>query len=216
MKMLPVMAMALSIGAITPAKAEGINDARSENIGTQVTVEGYVTVPSGKFTGSSFDQGFAIQDSAAGIYVSVASNPALTLNQRVIVTGTLSSSFNQLMLSADAADVQTLGGAKHIKPTAFNTGDINNHSEGLLVNVKGTVTSNPIDDLPYGWKFNMDDGSGEITIFIPSTVNLNPFNVPWLVPGQTVSLSGLSSEFDDHFEINPRHRGDLVKIGAGE
>ena len=209
MKIFAAVTMILSMSAM----AEGIDDARSQDIGTQVTVEGYVTVPSGRFAGSSFDQGFAIEDKDAGIYISVATNPGLKLNKRVSVTGTLSSSYNQLMISADTADIQVLTGARHIKPTKMDTGSINDDSEGSLVKVKGTVTSEPIDDLPYGWKFLMDDGSGEITVFIPSTVNLNPFDIPFLVPGQKIRLIGLSSEFDDHFEINPRRRGDLVKVG---
>ena len=73
-----------------------------------MTIEGYVTVPSGRFTGFSFDQGFAIQDKEAGIYVSVADNPDLHLHQHIKVTGQLNSSFNQLVLSADIEDVDIL------------------------------------------------------------------------------------------------------------
>lgn len=208
MKTFAALAMVISMSSV----AEGIDNARSADIGTQVTVEGFVTVPSGQFSGSTFDQGFAIEDQQAGIYISVATNPGLALNQHVSITGVLTSSFNQLMVSANAENIQQLQGAQHIQATKLETGSINNDSEGLLVNVTGTVTSNPIDDLPYGWKFLMDDGSGEITVFIPSTVDLNPFDIPWLVPGQDINLTGLSSEFDDHFEINPRQRGDLVKI----
>jgi len=195
-----------------PAIAGDIADARAQGPGAIVTVEGYVTAPSGVFSGFSFDQGFAIQDHSAGIYVSVAENSALQLNKHVRVTGTLSSSFNQLVLAANVADVQVLNGAKHIATTPVSTGDINDDSEGLLVSVEGLVTVGPVDDLPFGWKFYLDDGSGEITIFIASTVNLNPFDVPWLMPGQKVRLTGFSSEFDDHFEINPRRQGDLIPM----
>jgi len=204
-----ILAFSMSVSAI----ADGIEDARTQALGTTVTIEGYVTVASGTFTGFSFDQGFAIQDDDAGIYVSVAVNPSLNLNKHVRVTGTLSTSYNQLVLSADVADVEILQGAKRISSSEMNTGSINNTSEGLLVAVEGAVTSGPFDDLPYGWKFFMDDGSGDITIYIASTVNFNPIDVPWLVPGQQVRLTGLSSEFGDHFEIEPRRRGDLVKIG---
>ncbi len=39
-------------------------------LGTVVTVEGTVTTPAGVFDSSFFDVGFAIQDDAAGIFVS--------------------------------------------------------------------------------------------------------------------------------------------------
>lgn len=208
-----ITALTLIFGMISAAIADGIADARLQALGTTVTIDGYVSVASGTFTGFSFDQGFAIQDDDAGIYVSVAINPSLNLNKHVRVTGTLSTSYNQLVLSADIADIEILTGAKHVDTTEMNTGNINHSSEGLLVAVEGAVTSGPFDDLPYGWKFFMDDGSGNITIYVASTVNFNPLNVPWLVPGQQIRLTGLSSEFGDHFEIEPRRRGDLVKLG---
>ncbi|MFT4925909.1 MAG: hypothetical protein ACI8WB_002004 [Phenylobacterium sp.] len=73
MKIFAAFAMVISMSTV----AEGIDNARSEVIGTPVTVEGFVTVPSGQFSGSTFDQGFAIEDSQAGIYISVATNPGL-------------------------------------------------------------------------------------------------------------------------------------------
>jgi len=48
--------------------------ARALPLGTVVTVEGSVTVPSGDFSSSTFDEGFAIQDDTAGIFVSIAAD----------------------------------------------------------------------------------------------------------------------------------------------
>jgi len=58
-------------------------------LGTVVTIDGSVTVPSGAFSSSTFDQGFAIQDHTGGIYVSVPVNPGLGLRQQARVTGEL-------------------------------------------------------------------------------------------------------------------------------
>ena len=46
-----------------------IAEARSLPLGTIVTIDGAVTVPSGAFSSSTFDQGFAIQDRTGGIEV---------------------------------------------------------------------------------------------------------------------------------------------------
>ena len=56
------------------AKTISIAEARSLPLATKVTITGVVTVPSGAFSSSTFDQGFAIQDRAGGIYISVPDN----------------------------------------------------------------------------------------------------------------------------------------------
>src|ERR1700750_3519055 len=48
--------------------------ARVQAQGTTVAVMGLVTVPSGNFRSSSEDEGFAIQDQTAGIWISVKKN----------------------------------------------------------------------------------------------------------------------------------------------
>ena len=67
-----------SLGITAPAapaaKVISIAEARSLPLGTIVTIDGSVTVPSGAFSSSTFDQGFAIQDQTGGIYVSTADN----------------------------------------------------------------------------------------------------------------------------------------------
>src|SRR5919106_6212015 len=58
-------------------KPISIAQARSLPLGTVVTIDGLVTVASGTFSSSTFDQGFAIQDNTGGIYVSVPVNHSL-------------------------------------------------------------------------------------------------------------------------------------------
>ena len=66
-----------------------IAEARGLPLGTVVTIDGSVTVPSGAFSSSTFDQGFAIQDHTGGIYVSVPVSQGFGLRQQVRVTGEL-------------------------------------------------------------------------------------------------------------------------------
>src|SRR5262247_3860715 len=71
-----------------PARAAlSIAEARSLPLGTVITVDGSVTVASGAFSSSIFDQGFAIQDYTGGIYVSVADNLGFAPRQQVSVKG---------------------------------------------------------------------------------------------------------------------------------
>ncbi|HKP82761.1 MAG TPA: hypothetical protein VJT69_12105 [Pyrinomonadaceae bacterium] len=58
----------ISSGSPDP-KTISIAEARSLPLGTIVTIDGVVTVPSGAFSSSTFDQGFAIQDRTGGIRI---------------------------------------------------------------------------------------------------------------------------------------------------
>ena len=66
--------------------ALSIAEARSLPLGTEVTVDGSVTVASGAFSSSIFDQGFAIQDYTGGIDVSIPDNLGFVPRQQVRVS----------------------------------------------------------------------------------------------------------------------------------
>src|SRR5579864_6764655 len=116
-----------------------IGAARALPLGTVVTVEGSVTVPSGLLSsGGSLDQGFAIQDRTGGIYVSVATNLGLTLRQRVLVTGALAAANGFLILvPASTGDVEVRGRGPRVEPLWLRTGSVGPPNQGLLVRVVG-------------------------------------------------------------------------------
>lgn len=211
----PLALTLLVLLAATAATASAIPiaDARALPLGTTVTVEGSVTVPSGDFAASTFDQGFAVQDDTAGIYVSVAENPGLNFNRTVEVTGTLDDDgFGLLVLRpASLADVVPVGGASLVEATPVATGGVSEATEGLLVVVEGTVTRGPTDDLPFGYSVFIDDGTGETQIFIPATTGVNPFTIPWVQVGETIRATGFSAQFLSQYEVLPRRRGDIKR-----
>jgi hypothetical protein len=202
---------AVIFNAALGAQVIPIADARAEPLGTVVTVEGAITVPSGRFAASTFDQGFAVEDDTAGIYVSIAENQGLNYNRHVRVTGTLDDDgFGLLVLRpADASDVETIPGATLIEAQPVATGDVSEATEGSLVEVSGTVTRGPTDDLPFGYSVFVDDGSGETQIFIPATTGVNPFTIPWVEVGQAIRVTGFGAQFLSQYEVLPRKRGDL-------
>lgn len=206
-----LVVLALAVAARADAQVISIADARNEPLGTVVTVEGAVTVPSGAYSSSTFDQGFGIQDETAGIYVSTADNPNLHLFRKVRVTGVLADDgFNQLVLRpASLADVDRLPGAERIAPEAAGTGDIGEATEGSLMKITGTVTRPIVNDLPYGYQVFVDDGSGETQIFIPASTGINPFTIPFIQLGKRITAVGFSAQFLAQYEILPRHRGDI-------
>jgi len=187
-----------------------IADARALPIGAQVTLDGTVSTPSGAFASSFFDVGFGLQDREAGIYVSVQTELYLVPGDRVRVSGVLADSYGLLVLIPDVvADVTRLGHALPPAPQREETASIGEATEGLLVAVKGRVTQAPTSDLPYGYKLTVDDGSGPLQIFVntPTGIDLTQLSV-----GKKVKIAGFSSQFDDHYEIDPRFPADVVLV----
>jgi DNA/RNA endonuclease YhcR with UshA esterase domain len=72
--------------------------------------------------------------------------------------------------------------------------------------VRATIVQAPISDLPFGHKFTVDDGSGELQIFINVQTGID---TAALVAGEQITVLGFSSQFEDHYEIDPRSSSDL-------
>ena len=151
------------------AAAAGLNyipivTARVQAQGTTVAVMGLVTVPSGDFRSSSGDEGFAIQDQTAGIWISVKENLKFKVGQRVLVSGTLGQSHGKLQIVPNSlADIEALPGVK----LRVATGQVGIGTLGYLISVEGTITQDGVlDDLPYGYKVFLNDGSGVVQVFL--------------------------------------------------
>jgi DNA/RNA endonuclease YhcR with UshA esterase domain len=172
--------------------------------GDAVVVRGLVTVPSGRFRSSSGDEGFAIQDQTAGIWISTKTNLRLRVDQQVIVRGILGVTAQELHIVADAPDVAVLPG----RDLRIATGAVGEDTLGHLITVEGTVTRIE-NDRQYGDKVWIDDGSGEIQIFINTATHID---VRIFRPQRTVRVTGLSSRYEATFEVEPRSRADIEVV----
>ena len=187
-----------------------IAEARSLPLGTIVTIDGVVTVPSGAFSSSTFDQGFAIQDRTGGIYVSVPDNLGFTLRQQVRVTGTLADTvLPGLLVLVDVTDIKAHGSGPKVRPLPVATGDVGEETEGKLVTITGTITQPIVNDLPFGFIIFINDGSGEVHSFVCASTGID---VSGLSPGQTVEITGFSGQFASDFEVDPRVQSDIRVI----
>lgn len=195
---------------VLPSRAHGAIDiaaARALPLGSVVTVEGSVTVPSGAYSSSTFDQGFAIQDETAGIFVSIATDLNLTVRQQARVTGTLADNGHGVLnvVVADAGDVKVDGKGRRVEPRWVRTANVSEATEGLLVQVVGTISAPIVPDPPFGTIVEVDDGSGPIRIFICTSTGID---VSHLTPGQRLSVTGLGYQFGD-YEVDPRFQSDI-------
>lgn len=197
----------ISSGAAVDPKTITIAEARALPLGTIVTIDGVVTVPSGAFSSSTFDQGFAIQDRTGGIYVSVPDNLGFALRQQVRVTGRLADTvLPGLLVLVDVTDVKTHGSGPKVQPLAVATGDVGETTEGKLVTITGTITQPIVNDLPFGFIVFINDGSGEVHSFVCASTGID---VSGLSPGQTIEVTGFSGEFAGAFEVDPRTQADI-------
>lgn len=185
-----------------------IGDARTLPLGSIVTVQGFVTVPSGTYSSSALDEGFAIQDHTGGIYVSIATNLGLELRNMTRVTGQLADSNGLLILVVTSPDdVKQLGKGPTVQPQPVDTGAVSEATEGLLVSIAGMITEAVVDDLPYGYYLSVDDGSGALRVYVPASTGID---VSGLAVGQGVRVVGLSYQFADHYEVDPRMSSDIT------
>jgi hypothetical protein len=232
-----ILAMVMQALSVSTARSSEdtipIAEARHQPLGTEVTVKGSVTVPSGTFNSFTFDQGFAIQDRTGGIYVSVLTDLHLRLHRRVRVTGTLQDSFGLLILvPEDVEDVEVLPDWKRVEPQEVSTCDISERTEGRLVRVVGTVTrpseldQDPVTGHIFGYRVFIDsdphhscaDGSsGELEVFIAVGAGINPLEPPFseiIAVDNQIEVTGFSGEFttdpaNPHYEVNPRRPRDI-------
>src|SRR5215510_9224448 len=196
----------ISSGPAEP-KTISIAEARSLPLGTVVTIDGVVTVPSGAFSSSTFDQGFAIQDRTGGIYVSTSDNLGFALRTQVRVTGTLADTvLPGLLVLVDVTDVKAHGSGPKVAALPVATGDVGEATEGSLVRITGTISQPIVNDLPFGFIIVVNDGSGDINVFVCASTGIN---VSGITQGQTIEVTGFSGQFADHFEVDPRTQTDL-------
>jgi len=191
-----------------------IAEARKLPPGTSVTIYGVVSTPSGAFESSFYDKGFALQDESAGIYISTPTlfNMAKP-PKRVKVTGVLKDQSGLLVVAPADAAVKPLIGLMNpadnrvIAPKPLKTVEVGEANEGWIVQVHGKITQAPASDAPYGFKFSVDDGSGEALIFVNVQTGIA---MSGLAVGQQVSVTGFSSQYETHHEIDPRSPADIV------
>jgi hypothetical protein len=195
-----------------PQHSSSIAAARALPLGSRATIEGTVSTPSGAFASSFFDAGFGVQDDRAGIYVSLPSDVHVVPGDRVRVTGVLADSFGLLVLLPDApGDVERRGHERPPEARRVATGAVGESTEGLLVAVRATITRAPVADDDFGFKLFVDDGSGELQIFVNLQTGID---VGSLAAGEKVAITGFSSQFDVEYEIDPRFPQDVVSLGT--
>lgn len=194
------------IGAVAGAAGSSIKAAKEAPEGTTVTVEGVVSVPSGSYDPN--DQGFAIQAGKHAIYIHDSLGGDYLLGQTVTVTGTTGDSFGEVY-GVYPSDIDVTGSHPVHPAKKTRTGDVDEDTESTLVRVRATVLDEVFDDAPYGWIFHVDDGTGSLTVFVYTGTGIDTSGIE---PGDELEITGMSGQFIDHYELNPRFQSDIVEL----
>jgi uncharacterized protein YdeI (BOF family) len=205
-----IAALALLAACGDDPAVPSVAQARAQANGTTATVDGYVTVAPGAFESAMGNPGFALQDHSGGIYVKITSRLTLPQGSRVRVTGTLAEEAKFRILSAEPSSVQPLSGSRTVIPADVTTGGVGEATEGTLVRVTGRVTKTFFDDSPYGYKLYVNDGSGEVQIFVHLFPGVPTSTLRALTTAQTIQVTGLSAQYESTYEVAPRQAADIV------
>ena len=211
-QLLTPLCLALSLTACEAPEATNLSiaAARERDDGTEVTVKGHVSVAPDTFNSATFEHGFAIAGDSAGIYVTMSEAPPLAPGQQVEVTGVLGQMAKMRVVTADVSSVVSSQGVMAVAPAPIATSDIDEDVEGRLVRVTAPVTRTFVDDTPYGYKLWVDDGSGEVQIFLHISAGFDAAELMKIAAGQTLAVTGLAFQYEDTYEIAPRSPDDLV------
>lgn len=191
-----------------------IDQARHHPNGAEVVVTGNVIVPSGAFGSANLDQGFAIQDVTGGIYVTSDRPIDVPLGKTVTVTGQLTDDGHGQRMLAIRDWQLSQRPLLPIAPFVTSAAQAGQSLDGHLVTVKGQIVKPLKDDAPYGDRLWIADASGEIQIYIAKSTGITPQQLPFLQVGQTIQVTGLSSQFDDNDEVMPRSRWDITECDS--
>jgi len=124
----------------------------------------------------------------------------------VRVTGPLADNgHGVLTVVTDAGDVEVRGRGRRVKPLRVSTASVGEATEGLILQVAGTITEPIVPDPPFGTIMTLDDGSGPIRIFVCESTGID---LSGLAPGQRLKVTGLGYQFGD-YEVDPRFQGDV-------
>lgn len=202
--LIPLFALATAASSAStsadPQPIERIARARKLPLGTTVTVRGTVTVPT-----DAFDAGFAVQQANAGIYVLDSLDASRGVGEDLEITGTLVDSFG--LLAIQPTSITDLGARPPIEPRHRRTGQVGESTEGQLLALHGRMVGDLIDDSPFGFKLNIDDGSGPIQIFLFPGVGIS---TDGLHAGVAIDVTCFSNQFEDIFECDPPTAADFA------
>jgi uncharacterized repeat protein (TIGR01451 family) len=190
-----------------------IAEARAKPDGTEVTVEGIATAPSGIYYAGDDNTRFYIQDGTAGTQIQVfGSNgplPQVTLGDLAVITGVTGHYLGefQIVPQDNVNDITiTEGDPENVPlPREVAIADVGEDTEGWLITLEGLVVDTWASG--YGYNVRLTDGqSHETRVYVD---NLTGIDTAGIVVGFVQRFVGISTQSDALYETKPRIQQDV-------
>lgn len=165
------------------------------DIGTQVELKGVVIVEPGILG----QQNFYLN--GLQIYSYYKDFPKLRVGDEILVKGIISQSRGEKRLKIKShEDIKILNQKGFVEPLALPINKIDQNLVGFLVKIKGTVIEKT------GQEIFIDDGTGEITVYLKPTVI---FDRKTIKEGDKMEIIGVLSQSNDKIRLLPRNSSDI-------
>ncbi|WP_425433883.1 OmpL47-type beta-barrel domain-containing protein [Marininema mesophilum] len=183
-----------------------VAEARGKKTDDIVTVEGTITSKPGLFGGLAF----YLQDETAGIYV-YQSEAGFEPGDKVTVSGKFTV-YNGEKELTDILQIKKVGTSKVPEPKTVTA--ISEENQGQLVRMEN-VTVRGIEKKGTSFEFNAvaDDKTTRVRVDGRSGYTMEAFNADY-PEGTKIHLLGLSSIFNDQFQLKPRSSTDFAKVNV--
>ncbi len=173
-----------------------IENAKAQSDGTQVRLEGAVTVIPGTFG----TQTMYLQDQTGGlqVYFYARDFPELTHGQRVFLKGTMSTAYGERRVKiSQSTDIAPSTGTLLIETMELNNDD---SQVGALVYTQGQIVSRSAS------KLTLESGQQQTTIYLKSMpqIDVNQFE-----RGHQITVTGILTRYNDELRLRPRFDSDL-------
>jgi hypothetical protein len=178
-----------------------IDQVHAAEIDSYAELDACVTVPPNIFSARYI----YIQDDTGGIRVYLPGKlgdfPPFQLHERVGVRGFAQGiAAERYVELTELRAIQSLGMCAPVAPVRVPLGDITRQVEGLLVEVRGTISDTRTSE------FVLRDSSGDALVYIDYTTNIR---LPRLTRGQLARVIGVVSRAHREPAILPRYVSDL-------
>ncbi|CAG9620803.1 5'-nucleotidase C-terminal domain-containing protein [Sutcliffiella rhizosphaerae] len=182
-----------------------IAEARTLPAGADVAIEGIVTTNSGIWG----QKGFYVQDETAGIYVfqNVEDVKAGDVVRLVGKTG----EYGRELQVANVSSLEVLGEAEVPAPIAVTPAEITSANEAQLVEVEGVTIENLRKVNDFGtFEFLASKDGQSVLVRVDNRSGL-VFDDFVFENGDSVTITGVSSRFNDTIQLKPRDASDIVE-----
>jgi glycosidase/DNA/RNA endonuclease YhcR with UshA esterase domain len=179
-----------------------IEQARGEEQGKTVTIEGVITTKPDIFG----EKGFYIQDDTAGAYIVSAEDYSLTVGDVVRVTGNTDDQKGEFRLVD--TKIEKVGTKELPAAVGLNPNQVGEDVEGQLVSLNG-VNITTLTEQENSFSFNAEKDGKLVGIFVDERTGL-AFEQFIFEEGDLVNIQGVVGQSGDKYIVKPIDTNDVL------